>query len=72
VKKQGQLRTLKLSRETLRNLEPEGLAKAIGGTTFSCAPTCLATSCAPTCQDTCANSCLEYNTCFCGGGGTEG
>ena len=66
MKKQRQLRILKLSRETLRNLEPEGLANAVGGATLSCAPTCLATSCAPTCQDTCGDSCLEYNTCFCG------
>jgi hypothetical protein len=70
VKKQKQLRTLKLSRETLRHLDPAGLANAVGGATLSCVATCLATTCAPTCQDTCYNSCLEYNTCF--GCGSEG
>ena len=57
MKKQGQLRTLKLNRETLRHLEAQGLSPVLGGGTQSCVQTCLAT---------CYNSCIEYNTCFCG------
>ncbi|HEV7786928.1 MAG TPA: hypothetical protein VGQ28_16395 [Thermoanaerobaculia bacterium] len=57
MKKQGQLRTLKLHRETLRQLETQGLSRVLGGATVTCANTCPAT---------CYNSCLEYNTCFCG------
>lgn len=52
-----QIRTLKLSRETLRQLEAQGISRAVGGVT-------LADSCVQTCQITCYNSCLEYNTCF--------
>lgn len=54
MKKQGQLRSLKLNRETLRQLEAQGLSRALGGGT------------ANTCLVTCYNSCIEYNTCFCG------
>jgi len=66
MRKQRQLRTLKLSRETLRNLDADRLAHAVGGVTqlATCQGTCE--SCVATCQDTCYNSCLEYNTCFCG------
>lgn len=66
MKKQRQLRTLKLHRETLRHLETDRLARAAGGVTqlATCQATCE--SCVATCQDTCYNSCLEYNTCFCG------
>ena len=59
-----QLRTLKLSRETLRHLDSNRLVGAVGGT--------LADSCVATCQPTCPNSCLEYNTCFCTTGDTTG
>jgi secreted trypsin-like serine protease len=52
-----QLRSLKLSRETLRHLE-QGISRAVVGGT-------LADSCVQTCLATCVNSCLEYNTCFC-------
>jgi len=64
MKKQRQLRILKLSRETLRHLDADRLVRAVGGT--------LADSCVATCQATCANSCLEYNTCFCTTGDTTG
>lgn len=57
MKKQGQLRTLKLNRETLRHLEAQGLSRALGGGTLTCVSTCEAT---------CYHSCIEYNTCFCG------
>ena len=56
-----QIRTLKLSRETLHQLEAPGISRAVGGAT-------LIDSCVPTCQITCYNSCLEYNTCFCEAG----
>jgi hypothetical protein len=57
MKKQGQLRTLKLNRETLRYLEAQGLSHALGGASAICVQTR---------QPTCYNSCIEYNTCFCG------
>jgi len=57
MKKQGQLRTLKLNRETLRHLEAQGLSRVLGGGSLACVPTRL---------PTCYNSCIEYNTCFCG------
>ncbi|HEX4964260.1 MAG TPA: hypothetical protein VF173_25790 [Thermoanaerobaculia bacterium] len=56
MKKQGQLPTLKLNRETLRHLEGQGLSRVQGGSG----------SCFQTCLPTCYNSCIEYNTCFCG------
>jgi hypothetical protein len=56
MKKEGQPRTLKLNRETLRHLEAQGLSRVQGGG-VSRVQTCLAT---------CYNSCIEYNTCFCG------
>jgi hypothetical protein len=64
MKKQRQLRTLKLSRETLRRLNAEGLVRAVGGVTQQA----LCESGVATCQATCYNSCLEYNTCFCSPG----
>jgi hypothetical protein len=71
MKKQRQLRALKLSRETLRHLGTQEIANAVGGVTLAtCQGTCA--SCFATCQDTCGNSCLEYNTCFCTGGDTTG
>ncbi|HZF07242.1 MAG TPA: hypothetical protein VFE33_00475 [Thermoanaerobaculia bacterium] len=71
MKKQRQLRTLKLSRETLRHLDADRLVGAVGGVTLgTCQSLCV--SCVNTCQDTCANSCLEYNTCFCTTGDTTG
>jgi hypothetical protein len=54
MKKQGQLRSLKLNRETLRQLEAQGLSPVLGGGT------------ANTCLPTCYHSCIEFNTCFCG------
>jgi hypothetical protein len=56
MKKQGQLRTLKLSRETLRHLGAQGLSRVLGESG----------SCVQTCLPTCYHSCIEYNTCFCG------
>ncbi|HEV7507257.1 MAG TPA: hypothetical protein VGS07_20370 [Thermoanaerobaculia bacterium] len=58
MKKQGQLRTLKLNRETLRYLEAQGLSHALGGVGSAI--------CMQTRLPTCYNSCIEYNTCFCG------
>ena len=58
MKKQGQLRTLKLNRETLHHLEAQGLSRVLGGGSLA--------ACAPTRPPTCYNSCIEYNTCFCG------
>jgi hypothetical protein len=54
MKKQGQLRTLKLNRETLRHLEAQGLSHVLGGE-----------SGLQTCQHTCLFSCIYYNTCYC-------
>jgi hypothetical protein len=56
MKKQGQFRTLKLNRETLRHLESQELSHMLGGESLSCLQTC---------QHTCLHSCIQYNTCFC-------
>lgn len=56
MKKQGQLRTLKLNRETLHHLEAQGLSRALG----------RSGTCVQTCLPTCYHSCIEFNTCFCG------